>query len=105
MSEMIERVARAIYEARWGGGCWDTLTQQRKADFEIGKWIPMARAAVEAMRIPTQAMLTYKTNDANVHLRDPPHDHLYSCTSTGCWLRCNIWVATGICNSWIGGLR
>jgi hypothetical protein len=56
MNEMVERVARALYEARWGGGDWDTLAKQRNAEFEIAKWMPMALAAIAAMREPTAKM-------------------------------------------------
>lgn len=52
--DMIERVAKAIYEARRGGGSWEVLLQQRSAATEAERWQLAARAAIEAMREPTE---------------------------------------------------
>lgn len=53
-SEMIERVARAIYLARNGQGArpWSLLTKAHRTPY-LGD----ARAAIEAMREPTEGML------------------------------------------------
>ncbi|WP_454627007.1 hypothetical protein [Bradyrhizobium cenepequi] len=53
MSEIIERVARSIYEKRNGAGCkpWSIQTKAHK-----GPYLDDARAAIEAMREPTEAM-------------------------------------------------
>lgn len=47
MSEMIERVAKAMAEA--AGFCWENCTQSQ--------WKRDAKAGIEAMRQPTDAML------------------------------------------------
>ena len=54
MSEMVERVARAIYEGRNGRGCkpWSLLTQMHK-----GPYFQDAKDAIRAMREPTEAMV------------------------------------------------
>lgn len=52
MSEMVERVARAIAEARFGIGC------PVDDDDRIA-----ARAAIEAMREPTEAMARVAVDD------------------------------------------
>lgn len=46
MSEMIERVAKAL-----GGGDWDSCPNDRP------RWREDARAAIEAMREPTEEMI------------------------------------------------
>lgn len=51
MSEMVERVARAMFEADRGGS-WDDVRENSKA-----MWRSFARAAIEAMREPTEAMI------------------------------------------------
>lgn len=53
-SEMIERVARAIYSKRNGVGAkpWSLLPMRHKEPY-----MDDARAAIEAMREPTKAML------------------------------------------------
>lgn len=53
MSEMVKRVARAIRVARQSDP--DTPPQEPQAG-ELEWWIPEARAAIEAMREPTEAM-------------------------------------------------
>ena len=55
MSEMVERVAKAIYEKRNGQGCRPWSRQPSAHKFP---YIEDARAAIEAMREPTEAMLT-----------------------------------------------
>ena len=51
MSEMVERVARAIYIAEMGNlNRYDDVMMSEGAR-------EMARAAIEAMRVPTQKML------------------------------------------------
>jgi hypothetical protein len=52
MSEMIERVARAIYEDAWGIE-WPPEPAGEADEYRRG-----ARAAIEAMREPTEAMLS-----------------------------------------------
>lgn len=47
MSEMIERVARGICKADWGG----------VSDAEMGRCRDLARAAIIAMREPTKGMV------------------------------------------------
>jgi len=53
MNEMIETVARAIYEKRNGTGCkpWPRLPRSHQDPYRSD-----ARAAIEAMRDPTEAM-------------------------------------------------
>jgi hypothetical protein len=50
MTEMIERVARAMCDERCDWGC----------RFVREYWITAARAAIEAMREPTDAMLEFR---------------------------------------------
>lgn len=52
---IIERVAQAIYEDRNGHGCvpWSKRTAAHKAPYRSD-----ARAAIEAMREPTETMVT-----------------------------------------------
>lgn len=54
MSEMVERVARAIYDGRNGRGAraWASLPRSHQSPY-----FSDARAAIEAMREPTDAML------------------------------------------------
>lgn len=58
MSEMVDRVARAIYLSPLGGHDdpsaprWDELRESHKDGFRDN-----ARAAIEAMRLPTEAMV------------------------------------------------
>jgi hypothetical protein len=49
---MIERVARAICEAKLWPGAWEKETEGNREE-----WRMLARAAIEAMREPTDAML------------------------------------------------
>jgi hypothetical protein len=63
MSEMVERVARAIYAAgkddyAWP---WDELNETRKEGVR-----DVARAAIAAMREPTEAMLQAGSDIAHV---------------------------------------
>lgn len=53
MTEMVERVARAIYEGRNGAGAkaWASQPKSHRAPYLLD-----ARAAIEAMREPTEAM-------------------------------------------------
>lgn len=53
MSEMIERVAKHIYDGRNGRGCkpWGHLPRAHQEPYLVD-----ARAAIEAMREPTEAM-------------------------------------------------
>lgn len=58
MSEIVERVARAIYYSRrGGGGNWDVLLQQRDGQQIADDWRAMARAAIKAVREPNMAMV------------------------------------------------
>lgn len=53
MSEMIERVAKAIYESAYGPQAnWENLGREQKSEY-----LKHARAAIAAMRKPTQGML------------------------------------------------
>lgn len=55
MSEMVERVARAIADA--GGSDFDQLPSKHGPGFGLrNMYMNMARAAIEAMREPTGAM-------------------------------------------------
>ena len=55
MSEMVERVARAIHTSAYAGE-WDDLFDRGVESKE--QFLNMARAAIEAMREPTEAMIT-----------------------------------------------
>lgn len=56
MSEMVERVARAIALA--GGTEFDKLPASHGPGFGMRQmYLSMARAAIEAMREPTEAMI------------------------------------------------
>lgn len=69
MTEMIERVARAIYEKRNGAGCrpWTRQNAAYQAPY-----LDDARAAIEAMRIPTEAMRkAYNDEDIVGYSPDP----------------------------------
>lgn len=54
MTTMLERIARSIYEKRNGAGCrpWTIQTKAHKAPY-----LDDARAAIEAMDEPTEAMI------------------------------------------------
>lgn len=89
MSEMIERVARAMFE-RWLDEP-ETVREQPQngpypkwEDMRIGqeKWLNQARAAIEAMREPTKAQLEaaedmvvgyddFANGDGNIYLGIP----------------------------------
>jgi hypothetical protein len=68
MSEMIERVAKAICKSRSCEGfmcCQNPAQMGRKGcPVKAGGYNEAARAAIEAMREPTQAMLDVGTDDA-----------------------------------------
>lgn len=59
MSEMIERVARAMAFADLGTDTWDVKSEEDDGCGYLGKedFRVMARAAIEAMREPTMAMI------------------------------------------------
>jgi hypothetical protein len=50
MNEMVERVARVMFEVDRGGS-WDDVRENSKA-----MWRSFARSAIGAMREPTEAM-------------------------------------------------
>lgn len=52
MTEMVERVARALFEAEYPGGEADEYRWERSAD----AYRDQARAAIESMREPTETM-------------------------------------------------
>lgn len=57
MSDDVERVARALYEARLGGGNWEVMLAQRNAKQVTARWRSMARVAIAAMlEISSDAM-------------------------------------------------
>lgn len=60
MSEMVERVARELRFVH-------SDTPRDCVMFEDSRWLRMARAAIEAMREPTRAMLTYEHDHMMVH--------------------------------------
>jgi hypothetical protein len=59
MNEMVESVARAIYEQRNGYGCkpWGIQTKTHKAPY-----LSDAEAAIVAMRQPTEVMISAGLN-------------------------------------------
>ncbi len=60
MSEMVERVAKAIYIGRNGGGVapWGRLPLAHKAPYIVD-----ARIAIQTMRKPTEAMISASVED------------------------------------------
>ena len=70
VNEMIERVARAMSVKDKGGDYWDFMSEDGDGYGYVGKneYRVMARAAIEAMRKPTEAMLDYR--DAGVKQSD-----------------------------------
>jgi len=59
MTEMVERVATALFAAD-GGTDWDSVHAKARAP-----WIRMAEVAIAAMREPTQVMLK-AANDVGI---------------------------------------
>lgn len=58
MNEMIERVARAIYAAQWNDPhCAPPIPFEDAVQDPRHSLVEMAKAAIEAMREPTKAML------------------------------------------------
>lgn len=58
MSEMVERVAKALYEARFVT-TWEEFCAKDRFDSELHSredWLGFARVAVTAMREPTEGM-------------------------------------------------
>lgn len=57
MSEMVERVARALVQQNRGADLWDEIAQESDTDY-IGKkeFMDLARAAIAAMWEPTTVM-------------------------------------------------
>jgi hypothetical protein len=53
MNEMIERVARAIADNLYSADPYDEMVKDRRANYRIQS---VARAAIAAMREPTEAM-------------------------------------------------
>lgn len=53
-SEMVERVARAIISRRYGPSMFDLVNDDLGL---VHDWFGEARAAIEAMREPTEAMI------------------------------------------------
>ncbi len=60
MSEMVERAARAMALEDNGVDHWDVMSEDGDGHGYVGKneYQMMARAAIEAMREPTQEMIT-----------------------------------------------
>jgi hypothetical protein len=65
MSEMIERVAKAM-ALKANGGDWDVHYTADQRDL----WRLRARAAINAMREPTEAMAEFPTWDSNIGTGD-----------------------------------
>lgn len=76
MSEMVERVARAIYAAAWGFG------HPPPTGVELEEARAQARAAIEAMREPTEAMEIAGMEAAPMFLRDEGAQRVRSSPST-----------------------
>lgn len=55
MSEMVERIAKRLYESRPGG---DGDRIWRSNGCETREWLDQARVAIEAMKVPTEKMWT-----------------------------------------------
>lgn len=71
MSEMVERVARALYEAdasnssvRWESWPENKDRARKGLRIKCGKYRDRARAAIEAMREPTSEMIDAAWNEA-----------------------------------------
>ena len=69
MTNMIERVARAIYQGRNGYGCraWGSLPKLHHAPY-----LADAKAAIEAMREPTDDMVRHGTYTLDICMKDDP---------------------------------
>ena len=65
MSEMVERVARAICTRRMSRGTWD-----RASEVERDEWPRDDRSAIEAMREPREAMIETGNDSFDNHIED-----------------------------------
>jgi hypothetical protein len=63
MNEMIERVARAIFEQEYPNGEVDEYRWERSSD----AYIAQARAAIMAMREPSERMVSFAWDVHNQH--------------------------------------
>jgi len=57
MSEIVERVARAIYEFSPSEGIWGSVLWDEYPEAMKGPVYGLARAAIAALREPTEAMI------------------------------------------------
>lgn len=66
MSELIERVARSLYETETGRSDWGEETEWMDGR-QRTYWCDMARAAILAMKPPTEAMVERAQNHLSGH--------------------------------------
>lgn len=78
MSEMIERAAEAAFMADWPKDNWSRFGNE---DYVKNRYRRIARAAIEAMREPTEAMKVAFYKDVDDWFDHQIHDdhHLYKC--------------------------
>lgn len=69
MTTMIERVARALVAATPGTGSVDEHMDPSKG-VRDSVWFPLARAAIEAMREPTESQLRAAWNKVDSNIDD-----------------------------------
>jgi hypothetical protein len=58
MSEMIERIARVLCDGNWDAASFKETASGDEPEEQREYWREKARAAIEAMREPTEEMLT-----------------------------------------------
>lgn len=68
---MVERVGMALHDEWFGVGNWSSLT-----DHQRKRWVYMARAAIEAMREPTEAMRMAADAARNAALTQDENDQI-----------------------------
>ena len=69
---MVERVAQALFDVELGNGAWDDLLSNAKVHQLTrptgteARYLSRARAAIEAMREPTPAMIAAWSQPSNL---------------------------------------
>jgi hypothetical protein len=76
MSEMVERGARALCEAKLWPGAWENETKGNREE-----WRMLARAMLRSMREPTESMVeaAYEDHDTKSAADDSNKDFAASC--------------------------
>ena len=85
MSEMVERVARAIYRESVGSAQWEAWETFTPDAWGRVKSMAQARAAIKAMREPTEAMCQAPKKGGAIVITREGHQPLYPGNALQAW--------------------